>query len=330
MPQADISVVICTYNRADILRLALDSLIAQQTQGAFSYEIVVVDDASTDKTHETVEEAAARSDVPIRYARAEGKGVARARNRGIEEALGEWIAFTDDDQANEPNWLHELVLVAREQDVDCVGGTVQLRLDTVPAIPLTPLTKSILGNKTHAESRVTRLMECPGTGSVMMKRPVFDTIGKFNESLVWGGEDADLMLRVMNAGIAVWFAPKAVVHHLIPPYRTSPAYFRWASLRVGVALAEVDCRRRGLGKLMLLCVARIGQAVLVHVPRLLIALARRNAADALERKCLLWRAMSYTRETLQLLSPRLFTQKRFFNGLEFRAERTTLGASADG
>lgn len=66
MKQIDISVNVCTYNRAEMLRGALESLICQKTDGKFSYEIVVVDNASTDTTKAVVEEVATKSPVPVR------------------------------------------------------------------------------------------------------------------------------------------------------------------------------------------------------------------------------------------------------------------------
>jgi len=325
--EPNISIVICTYNRADLLRIALESLIRQKTEGEFDYEVVVVDDRSSDQTPEVVAEFAARSPVPVRYVRAEGEGVARARNRGVEEARGEWVAYTDDDQWNDQDWLYELVMAARKAGVDCVGGVVELQLPTEASLPLTPVTESILGRKINPEGLIRHLMDCPGTGNVMFKRSVFDTVGLFDNALAWGGEDADFMLRVLNAGIPVWFTPTSIVHHMISPYRVTEIYFRWASLRVGVALAEVDAKVRGRANLALRCVARIGQALLINIPQLIRASLARDAGRVLEYKCLLWRVVSYTRQTVHLLAPRAFKQERFFSSLKFRGERTTVGKS---
>lgn len=321
MNEPDISVVICTFNRANIARLALDSLIDQQTDERFRYEVIVVDDASTDNTPEMVQNFVGRDHPEVRYVRANGEGVAVARNTGIEHARGTWIAFTDDDQVNDPRWLVSLYDMALAENARVVGGGVELRLESEPAFPLTTVTRSILGQKRNPKGRITRLMDCPGTGNVMFHRDVFEQIGKFDPALVWGGEDADLMLRVMQADIAVWFNPESIVHHLIPPTRVQESYFRWASLRVGIALAEVDCRLRGKGMLVFRCVARIGQALLVNVPLYVVARLTGNHGELMERKCVLWRAHAYTRETLLLLAPDVFSQRKFFDGLTFRAER---------
>ena len=167
-----------------------------------------------------------------------------------------------------------------------------------------------------------RLMDSPGTGNLMIRRTVFDKVGVFNEDLVWGGEDAELMLRIHGAGIPVWFTLRSIVHHMIPAYRLTEEYLRWTSLRVGVALAEVDAGSRGRAAMVFLCAARIAQALLVNLPRFLVAIIRKDRGKVIETKCLLWRATSYVRQAIHMIAPRLFPQKRFFASLEFRRERT--------
>jgi len=301
-------------------------VIQQKTDSLFSYEIVVVDDRSSDETPQVVEEIAAQAAVSLRYAREEGRGVAAARNRGIAEARGEWVAYTDDDQWNDPDWLYQLFVAARDAAVDCVGGCVELDLPPEADLPLTWVTASILGQKRNPEGQMNTLMECPGTGNVMFRKSVFEKAGLFNNDLHWGGEDADLMLRVLQAGISVWFTPKSVVHHMIPPYRVTEDYFRWASLRVGVALAEVDGRVRGKKKTVVLCVARVGQALLVNLPRYFLASLAHDRGKVVETKCLLWRVTTYVRHVLRTVCPTLFRQERYFASLEFRGERTTVAA----
>jgi GT2 family glycosyltransferase len=328
MGQTDIGVVVCTYNRAELLRCALRSLLCQETDGVFSYEVVVVDDASTDNTADVVKEIAARSGVAIRYVRKEGGGVAEARNAGVAEAHSRWIAFFDDDEWADASWLKNLLAVALEKGADCVGGICLLDLPQEHLSRFGPLCRGILGENIYGETPVRfRGKPLPPTGNLLIARGVFDSIGVFDTSMLYGGEDADLVARVQAAGFDIWTAPAAVVHHAVPRYRLSPDYFRWVSLRTGVNFALMNCRQVGCGRTMVLCVARMGQALFVNVPRLLLARLHRDKAEALDCECRLWRAVGYTRCTLRLFAPKMFAQGDFFRRIEFRSGRLSIGES---
>src|ERR1017187_2609189 len=126
MVRLEITVVVCTYNRAELLRGALESLVRQRTSGHLNYEVIVVDDGSADSTKQVVDAYRHSSSVPIRYVSQMHAGIAAARNRGVRESYGDWIAFFDDDQGAECDWLFRLVENAAA--VDCVGGPYLLRL----------------------------------------------------------------------------------------------------------------------------------------------------------------------------------------------------------
>jgi glycosyltransferase involved in cell wall biosynthesis len=319
--QPMISVVICTYNRADTLRRALQSLICQETDGQFSYEILVIDDGSSDGTRAVVSEIASRSQVPVRYVCEEGYGIAQARNRCVSESRGEWIAWCDDDQLAEPDWLNQLFAVACRTGADVVGSDRVLSLPDEPVVPLNRVTRVVLGESIyHRESRLFSYQSLPTTGNMLIRRSVLDSVGSFDTSMVYSGEDSDLARRVLAHGFTAWSAPKAVVHHLIPPSRLSAEYFGWVSFRVGRNLAYIDNKEWGRAKTVLACVARIGQALLVNVPLLLWAYLLRDQAEMSGRRCLIWRAVAYARETLVLVAPRLFPQNGFFAALEFRKQ----------
>jgi glycosyltransferase involved in cell wall biosynthesis len=319
-----ISVVICSYNRADTLRGALQSLICQETDGQFSYEIVVIDDGSTDGTRGVVNEIASCSQVPVKYVCEEGYGITHARNRGVSESRGEWIAWFDDDQLAEPDWLNQLFAVAYRRGSDWVGSDRVLSLLAESIIPLNKVTRSLLGEiRYRKETNLCSRKFLPTTGNMLIKRSVHDSVGSFDTSMVRGGEDRDLASRVWAQGFKCWSAPKAVVYHLIPPQRLTVEYFRWVTFRGGRNLAYIDNKQWGRAKTLLACVAKIGQALLIHVPLLFWAYLLRDQAEMFGRKCKIWSVVAYVRETLVLVAPRLFPQKRFFAALEFRKERTS-------
>ena len=99
-----LTVVICTYNRKDLLCLALQSLVGQ-TVSADAYELIIIDDGSVDQTREVV--GSFKDKLPIRYFFQENSGLAAAKNRGLKESIGEIIFFFDDDDVASPTLLEE-------------------------------------------------------------------------------------------------------------------------------------------------------------------------------------------------------------------------------
>ena len=319
----DLSVIVTTYNRADQLREALSSLIRQETAGKFQFEIVVVDNASTDGTALLLAEMAQGCSIPLRYVLEVTKGVTHARNRGIGEASRRWLAFFDDDQLAEPCWLQELVAVAKEKDASCVGGCMRLLFPVhEEPVTLSPVCRAILG-ETPAEEKPRKYYrkELPGTGNVLLKREVFDEVGQFDTTFSSGCEDADLFRRIKRKGIDIWYTPKALAFHVIPAYRLKEDYLIWCSLRDGVNYARLDRKERGAVILVFACIARLAKALLFNVPCLLLAMARKDNTEAVGCQCLLARTYGYMRQTLSILAPGIMAQESFFSRLDFRGER---------
>jgi len=322
MTAIDVSIVVCTYNRGRLLRNALASLTALETEGNFRYEVVAIDNASTDDTGQVIEEAARNSPVPVRGVREPRAGVACARNRGIREARGPWIAFFDDDQVADPRWLIELLAMARQAQARCAGGANRLLLPQGGPDQLSPVCRTMLGEAVGSERPRRYCRKAAfGTGNLLIHRSVFAEVGAFDESLHESGEDTDLFRRLCTAKIDAWYTPEAVVYHVIPGYRLKDDYLRWRSLRVGGTLARRN--RQDWGRVMFVpvVVARLGQALVLHVPRLLWARLRRAEGQTLGARCLLWSAQGYLRFALSFMAPKLFGQQRFFSQLEFRTER---------
>lgn len=320
----EISVVIITYNRLKTLKMALDSIIHQETGGEFSFEILVVDDASTDGTRDFLSDLTKTTNIPIRYFSEEGRGIPYARNKGIKEAQGEWIVFFDDDQIAETNWLKELREVALRKGAYIVGGPRYLNLTQDQMMQIGPICRKILGETNHGlEIHKKTLKTLPTTGNMMIKHKVFNTVGLFDTTMSRGGTDIDFARRALAAGFESWYSPVAVVQHIISSHRLTEDYFKWTSFRWGINIAFLDYKNWGRLKMMLACIARIGQAFFINIPCLFFCYLKCNRPGILDRKCLLWRTLAYTRESLFLIAPKTFPQKRFFDTLEFRRERSS-------
>jgi glycosyltransferase involved in cell wall biosynthesis len=312
-----------------MLARALESLVRQQTQGEFTFEIVVVDDRSTDGTQVALQNIAKDCQVPIRCFRGEGRGIAAARNTGLGAASGEWLAFFDDDQVADPNWLKELHALALKTRSQCVGGARPLLLIAQELSLLSPICRAALGEITQGnEPRKCGRKQYPCTGNMLLRRSVFDQVGQFDESLTRGGEDTEFGVRLRRAGIEAWFTPKAIVHHYVPAYRLNESYLFWRALACGSNFAYRDFQEWGLVRTVTACLARIAQASFINCPLMLLAYILGDRAELTGRKYLLLAAWGYLRESLYLVSPRLFSQETYFSHLSFRGERNAFAGSS--
>ena len=286
MTTPDISIIVCTYNRADMLRSALASLYDLATDGEFTYEIVVIDNASTDATPAAIAAAAAESSAPLRGVHEPQKGVVAARNRGIREARGRWIAFFDDDQLADPRWLAELYHGASEKQCRLVGGAVRLLMRSDIDRALHPTVRMLLGESYPAlEPRKYGGRLTPGCGNLMIERSVFDEVGVFQTAIDGRGEDTDLFERIERANIESWFFPAAIILHLTPAERLTDAYLVSLSLKMGRGIGL----RRGLAmnpvKFAALWLAKAARAALVQWPLVAIARWGGDREAALGRQC---------------------------------------------
>lgn len=199
------SIIVPTYNRAASLRRALDALVRLDYD---DYETIVVDDASTDETSRMV-----REEFPqVRYVRFEqNQREWVARNRGIAEATGDLLVFTDDDCVVGRAWLRRHVAHYADPGIGAVGGPVEPRAPT-------------LYDKFHAahardvyreEERVERLQgfEDLITANLSVPRRAIERVGTFDTRFVTGG-DTDLVRRVSRAGYAFVRDPALAVEHL--------------------------------------------------------------------------------------------------------------------
>ena len=283
----DISIIVCTYNRAAMLRDALASLSELATDGRFSYEIVVIDNASTDETPQAIASAALSSRAPVRGIREPIKGIVAARNRGIREAQGRWIAFFDDDQLADPRWLAELWRGASEQQCRVVGGAGHLTFPDGAPPHIDPVVRMLLGESILSDQplayggRVT-----PGCGNLMIERSVFDDVGTFQTAVNGRGEDTDLFMRIERAGIASWYIPTAIIQHVTPRQRLEPAYSLRLAQQMGEGIALRQAASMGRHRFTLVWLAKAARLALVQFPLVGLARLRGDGSALLGHRCL--------------------------------------------
>jgi glycosyltransferase involved in cell wall biosynthesis len=229
-----VSLVMCTYNRGDLLRGALESVLAQSAAPPF--ELLVVDNNSTDDTAAIIADVSAR-DTRVRPLRETRQGLSHARNCAIEAARGAFLAFTDDDVRAEPDWVAAVVRAFEEHPgASMVGGRV---LPSWPAAgPPSWLTRAHwapLALVDYGPSTVRVSAErslCLIGANMAFRREVFATVGLFEPSVqrvrngIGSLEDHEFLLRCYAAGLFGFFDPRIVIHADVQPDRLTRAYHR--------------------------------------------------------------------------------------------------------
>lgn len=229
-----VSAVLCTYNRAGRLQPALDALVAQRT--AIDYEVIVVDNNSSDDTADVVRAAARESGGRLRYAFEARQGLSHARNRGIDEARMPTIAFTDDDVRVADDWIGTIAQALNDDgDVSYVGGRVLPRWLAPPPRWLTTAHWSPLALQDYGAAPLVCSREraiCLVGANLAFKREVFDRVGGFAPELgrvrdgIGSTEDHEMQLRVWRAGLRGRYDPRIVAIADVTPDRMVKAYHR--------------------------------------------------------------------------------------------------------
>jgi glycosyltransferase involved in cell wall biosynthesis len=243
----DISVVVPTYNRSRLLGRTLDSLVAQRTD-SLRYEILVVDNCSTDDTRE-VAKSFARRFPALRYLFEPRQGVSHARNTGIAAARAPIVALIDDDVEADRSWINEILRVfAAQPDIDCVGGRILGRYDEEPPPAwLTPLHWGPVA--LQAEKGVTRHIDanhasaCLMTANFAARRAAFEDVGGFSPEF-FRDEDREIQLRLWAAGKRGLYVPEIIVSTRVPRERLTKGYHRRFHIRAGASHARMRYRDR--------------------------------------------------------------------------------------
>ena len=288
-----ISIVVVTYNRADILRRALESLSLLQSHSDFDLEVVVVDNASSDHTQEVIKECALNCRFSMRSVVEPKPGIPFARNRGVESAKGSWIAFFDDDQLAATDWLIQLFETAKKLNVLCVGGARDLLIETIPTPKLNAYSRQLLGENVTPHEQYYHYRFVPNTGNVLVAKEVFEKVGRFDERALDGSEDADFFYRMIRTTPS-YYQPKALVTHLISSNRLTPEYLGWIAFRHGLFYGRRDFQDNGRPMTFLLAIARWARALVTNVPSLVIAKLSNRPWDAIGMRCKLILVYGYT------------------------------------
>lgn len=240
------SVVVCTLNRRGPLEKTLESLAKQQFARS-AFEVVVVDNGSTDGTQALLEHRS-QTDSNLRYVDEARKGLSVARNEGVTHARGEVIAFIDDDALASSSWLESVwCAFAREPDAWAVGGPVELvwpssRPAWLPASLEEYFSRLDLGTL----PRWFDSGRFPFGTNMAVRRTAFERVGGFSPLLGRVGsnllshEEREFFIRIRRLGGRMFYEPKAVVHHVVADERLKRSWILKRAYAGGKSKAVAD------------------------------------------------------------------------------------------
>jgi glycosyltransferase involved in cell wall biosynthesis len=238
-----ISVLICTYNRVDLLAQTLAALAQARVPEGAHVELIIVDNNSSDATSTVVHEFARTAPWPVRYIKESQQGKSFALNRGVALARGDILALTDDDVLPKEDWLSRLVETFRDPAVMFTFGKVLPRWEVMPPPELlTERAHAIWGplalvdygdDPVRYDSEHFRDRRLPIGANLAIRRTAIEQVGgwrtdlgRVDNSLI-AGEDRELCVRLYKAGLySGLYDPELVVRHFVPASRMTRRYFR--------------------------------------------------------------------------------------------------------
>jgi GT2 family glycosyltransferase len=246
------TVLIATFNRAELLDETLTSIRALRVRTGRQWDVIVVDNNSTDATRAVVERQAGNFPVPLRYLFEARQGRSSALNTGIAASGADVIAMTDDDVRVEPGWLDAACDALEDPSIAYAGGPVSPIWGTQPPAWLDLTRGDLWGtiaiqNHGDAPFMYEEARKVPLGANMAAKRSLFATIGGFRADLgrssgriVMGQEVPELLMRARAAGLRGAYLPAMRVHHHIPAKRLTRAYFRTWWYGKGVSRSALE------------------------------------------------------------------------------------------
>ena len=244
------SVVICTYNRSGWLDTTLRSLSRSVTDR--TWDIVVVDNNSTDDTKSVVDRHTAVSAVPVTYLFEPRQGKSNALNTGMARAAGHVFVFTDDDVEVDPGWLDAACdALEQEHGIDYVGGPVEPMWEAPPPRWFDARRSDLWGTLAILDYGPASFVfedrqRVPLGVNMAVRRGLVDRVGGFHPELgrrgksLLGQEQAEFFSRARAGGVRGRYVPAMKVRHHVPASRVTLTYFlRWWFWK-GISRARVD------------------------------------------------------------------------------------------
>lgn len=237
-PDKHISVCICTFKRPQMLSNLLSKLQDQITEDRFTYSAVVVDNDANKSAFDTVNNWKNKSLIQIDYFCEPEQNIALARNKAVANAKGNFIAFIDDDEFPDKNWLINLFKTLNQYQCAGVLGPVKPYFEIAP--PNWIIKGKICERKSYCTGTILKKPDETRTGNVLLNKSICSNHEKpFNPEFgLTGGEDVDFFDRMMKKGLTFVWCNEAFVYEIVPPDRFKRSFHLKKALLRGKVNAD--------------------------------------------------------------------------------------------
>ncbi|MBF0490305.1 MAG: glycosyltransferase family 2 protein [Candidatus Omnitrophica bacterium] len=235
-----ISIIVCTYNRCQSLKDTLESFTKLNFSPDINYEILIIDNNSTDQTKNIAQSYVPFLGNKLRYLFEAQQGKCYALNLSINEAKGDVLAFTDDDVIVDPNYLLEInkIFSKPNNEIEFIGGKILplwegdkpswISGSLMGALAMLDYGKDEFIIDSNYKLDFIRKHIFFGANFVFRKK-LFKKFGQFNTKKIVA-EDTEMCMRLYKNGVKSLYAPSVIVYHKVPVSRTTPEYFfKWFS-----------------------------------------------------------------------------------------------------
>jgi len=217
-----ITVCICTFKRPELLKQLLERLECQQTEDLFTYSVVVADNDAAQSAQPVVVAHAASARIPVTYCTEPQQNIAMTRNKALQHADGDYIAFIDDDEFPVDDWLCVLFKTLTGFRVDGVLGPVKPYFESTP--PEWVKQGRFFERPTYPTGHRLNWAETR-TGNVLFCRKILDSCDPaFRTEFDTAGEDMDFFRRMMEKGCKFIWCDEGIVYEVVPPSRCSRSF----------------------------------------------------------------------------------------------------------
>ena len=231
-----IAVCACTYKRPQLISRLLEALADQITDDLFTYSIVICDNDQSRSAEMAVSRFAAAAPTAVKYCVEPCQNIALARNRAVDNATGDFIAFIDDDEFPTRRWLLTLLTACEDSGVDGVLGPVKPHFDEAP--PEWVVKGRFYERPTYPTGFVIDWRK-GRTGNVLLRRHLFAGEAQPFRPAFLTGEDQDFFRRMIEKGHLFTWCNEAVAYEVVPPIRWKRTFMvRRALLRGKVSLLK--------------------------------------------------------------------------------------------